>query len=518
MSDWPHQIYGVDEVRRLWKAGANRICLTSPTGTGKTRMVEMIIGWGYSTLVLCHRSMLFEQWAKGFARADFDFGLQAAGYCPGFSENLQLGMLQTVSRRWESGQMELPEAEIVVIDEIHAFTGPTIQRLIQAYVDRGTLVVLVTATPVGIGHLAEELVTAAVVSDGQDCGALIPAKVFAPDEPDYRAFKSQSTPGVLQLKEGCKEVMLKTIVGRVLSHYKAFNPEQRPAILYAPGVEESKWFADQFMRAGIPWSHIDSNKIILNGEILESTRENRDRLLEASRTGETKGISNRFVLREGIDAPWLYHAILACTIGGLSAYIQMVGRLLRNHESMTHVIVQDHGGNFHRHGSPNADREWLLEDTDKSIAEKRINALREKKLPEPFACPKCTKVRESGAVCPSCGFAYRGKLRQVIQTDGTLRTQTTDIYRKREIVPPSPEAHKIWKQCVYACRNSGKTFAQARGLFAKQNYGGHPGADFPLMPLNPTDWAMKVADVPYDRLSGYTTHTPKPPVETLLFD
>lgn len=502
MKDWGHQVYGVSEVRRIWEGGGNQICLTSPTGTGKTRMVEMIIEWGYSTLVLCHRSMLMEQWAKGFATKEFDFGMQAAGYCPGFCENLQLGMLQTVSRRWESGQMDLPDAEVVVIDEIHAYTGRSVKELIDEYVKRGALVVLVTATPLGIDHLAEELVVAAGVKTGRDCGALIPAILYAPDEPDVRAFKNTKTPGIHELKPEFKEVMLKTIIGRVLTYYPLINPEQRPAILYAPGVEESKWFTQQFMAAGIPWSHIDSNRIILNGEILEPTRDNRLRLLEASRTGETKGISNRFVLREGIDAPWLYHAIMACTVGGLSAWLQMVGRLLRNYPEYDHVAVQDHGGNWYKHGSPNQDREWRLEDTDKTMAEKRISALRNKTEPEPFRCPKCTMLRLKGAVCPGCGFAYRGRLRQVIQTDGTLRPQRGEIYGPKK-VSQDPVDHKAWKACVFRCKNSGRTFSQAKGLFAKDHYGKIPGPDFPFMPLYDADWGMRVQDVPPDRLTGY---------------
>lgn len=502
MADWPHQIFAADEAWDYWQRGANQVCITSPTGTGKTRIVEKIIEWGYPTLVLCHRSMLLEQWAKGFDKNGMPFGMQAAGYAPGNVDNLQLGMLQTISRRWEIHGEEPPEVDILIIDEIHAFTGPSIQRLIELYVERGTYVILVTATPIGIGHLAEELITAAVTSDGRKCGALLPARIVPPSEPDARAFKNKTAAGLLQFEDSVKEVMLKVICGDVLKHYAILNPEQKPAILFAPGVPESRWFTEQFMAAGIPWSHIDSKVIILNGEVMNANRANRERLLEASRTGETKGISNRFVLREGIDAPWLYHAIFACTMGGLSGWLQSAGRLLRYFPGLLEVLIQDHGGNYWRHGSPNADREWILGETDKQIADKRKAAMENKTEREPVICPKCMTVRADGAVCPKCGFAYKGKRRIVIQTDGTLKEVYGDIFKPRK-VSTDPEAHKSWKECYYRCKNAGKTFSQAKGLFMKLNRGEVPGPDFPLVPLSMGDWAMPVKDVPKERLTGY---------------
>lgn len=515
MIDWPHQVRGVEGVAEAFRGKAPSVCLTAPTGMGKSIMAHRIVEWGHPTLLLCHRSMLMEQWAEGFLQKGFDFGMQASGWAPGFSENLQVGMLQTVIRRWEAGQAELPYAEIVIIDEIHAFTGATVQALIEEYINRGAFVVLITATPVGIGHLTNELVVAGYPRDGIKCGALIPARHVAPDEPDYKCFQ-QGAPALLQLRNELKETILKVICGRVLDHYKRLNPEQRPAILFAPGVEESLWFTEQFNAAGIPWSHIDADVIVLNGVKMNANRENRKRLMEASRTGETKGISSRFVMREGIDAPWLYHGILACTVSGLSAYLQMIGRLLRAYPGMENVIIQDHGGNYHRHGSCMAPREWSLEDTDAKIRQKRMEALRNGKEREPVVCPKCNGVRSDGAVCPYCGFAYRGKRRMVIQTDGTLKEVFGDIYYPRKVCV-DPDAHRQWRDCVYACKNSGRTFTQARGLFMKRNRGQVPGPDFPLMPINEADWGMRVADVPMTRMTGYGSQAPPASKQGSLF-
>jgi superfamily II DNA or RNA helicase len=481
------------------RAGVRRLCITSPTGGGKTRIVERIVEWGRPTLVLCNRTLLLEQWATGFDDSGLPFGMQASGYAPSVFENCQLGMVQTIESRWSKRNESLPEAEIVILDEAHNEKGERIFKMLGEYYDRGATIILVTATPVGIGAMADELIVAGKPSELFRLGALVPAQTFAPDEPDLKAFKG-TTKGILQFRDEIKEIMLRVVFGRVIEHYHKLNPNQAPSILFAPGVDESRWLCEQFNDHGIPWSHIDSKMIILNGCELPATKENRERLLKASQSGETKGISNRFVLREGINAPWLSHGIFACTFGSVSSYIQAGGRLLRAFPGLRGVTVQDHGGNFWRHDSLNVDREWSLDDTDKSIQEKHDEAYRTKAEPEPIVCPKCAKVRSQGASCPYCGFVHSGRRRIVVQTDGTLREVKGDVYKPRR-VNDSPEAHKTWQQCYYRCKNSGRTFNQARALFMHETGGTVPGPGFPLMPKFEADWGLKVGDVPASRLS-----------------
>lgn len=502
--DWSHQTYAVEQTRKAIEAGERRLCLTSPTGSGKTRIVERIIEWGRPSIVLCNRTMLLEQWARGLDDGGKPFGMRASGYAPSIFENVQLGMVQTIAKRWGDGE-DLPEAEIVILDEAHNETGARVCAILDEYTKRGATVILVTATPIGIGHMADKLIVASTTGRLIKQGVLVPAFTYAPDEPDARALKA-TTKGVIQFREEVKEVMLRVVFGRVLEHYHRLNPMQTPSILFAPGVDESLWFCEQFNEAGIPWSHIDAQRIVLNGCDLPATKDNRERLAEASRTGETRGVSNRFVLREGVDWPWLQHGIFACTFGSVASYLQAGGRLLRQYfvdgaPQLEGVTVQDHGGCFWRHDSLNADREWLLTDTDKSLQEKHDEIYRTKAEPEPIVCPKCSKVRSRGAHCPACGFAHQGRRRIVVQTDGQLREVRGDVYKERR-VSTDPDAHKKWKQCYYRCKNSGKTFNQARALFQRENYGAVPGPDFPLVPLSKTDWNLPVGDVPYSRLVG----------------
>lgn len=514
MPDWPHQTRMVQQTIDAIERGVVKFVATAPTGAGKTRYMLRIAEWGEPTVVYSNRRMLIEQLSENFEAAGIKHGVHMSGYGRTVWQNVQIASVQSAHTWWKSSQAELPEAKYVIIDEAHNETGKRFQELMEAHLERGAEAIIgLTATPIGLSWY-DELLVGAVTSELRKCGALVPAVVYAPDEPSMASFKPK-TKGILQFKDEYKEVMLPVIFGRCIEHYHIYNPDQRPSIGFADSVASSQWFAERFTAAGVPSAHIDGERIWMDGESMESSRENRRRLAEASKNGRIKTVWNRFVLREGIDWPWLYHAMFACTYGSLKAYLQSGGRLLRNHESLDHVVVQDHGGNWWRHDSLNCDREWHLDDTENQIAGERAEKFRTKAEPEPITCPQCSAVRRGGASCSKCGFTYKGKKRLVIETDGSLREVRGDIYKPRK-VSEAPEAHKTWIGCYFRCKRSGKTFAQARGLFMREMNYQVPGDDFPLMPKRPADWHRKVCDVPREELTPYQKAKPQEQQESLF--
>lgn len=223
--------------------------------------------------------------------------------------------------------------------------------------------------------------------------------------------------------------------------------------------------------------------------------------MDGSRAGEIKVVCNRFVLREGIDMPWVEHGILATVFGSLQTHLQSGGRLLRACPGKARATVQDHGGNWWRHGSLNADREWDLCLTPAMCAGVREDRFREKKDREPCRCPGCGLVL-AGLSCPGCGFKIdpRKKSRPVVQHDGELRDVEGDVYQPRR-ERFEPDTTKLWQSMYYRAKNGGMTFRQAAGLFAHEHRY-HPPRDLPLMPQDPRDWYRQVSDVPRDQLYG----------------
>lgn len=521
---WPHQVAGVDRFFDSLIAGHRRVCLTSPTGGGKTRTLSEIVRryLARDKKVAWHtnRKMLLEQTAEVFEAYGFTAGKRAAGHFPESHHNFQLCSIQTeTARTIKRKTWELHEADLAVFDEAHLMANTSSAKLMGRYLDGGGVILGATATPIDLGDFYDDLVVAGTNSELRKCGALVLAKHYGPDEPDLKQIgtlrpgedvsdaKQRKLMGSVSTgdEEGCYHHLypddkIKALFGRVLENYQRLNPDNKPTILFAPGVKESLWFAQQFSEAGISAAHIDGEEVWVDGELHRSDRQVREQVMYASKKRIVKVICNRFVLREGIDAPWLQHGILATVFGSLQSFLQSGGRLLRAYPGMDSVTIQDHGGNWWRHGSLNADRQWELGCTNARLASAREDAFREKTVKEPVLCPQCKRVLNS--LRCECGFVVSptAKTRPVIMADGSLVEQKGDIYPTRRRME-RPDTQKLWTQMYCRAYQGGRTFRQAEALFCHEQFY-YPPRTLSLMPKNEGDWYRLVKSVPTEELIG----------------
>ena len=491
-SPWPHQQRGLAELAAAIRAGEKAICVTCPTGGGKTTMFTTraaeVIARGGRAAIFTNRKILTNQASDTLGRFDVDHGVLAAGYDPARYRRVQVCSLQTIgkrvferARRRRDDAWELPEADEVHVDEAHSNTAATARAVIEHYKRLGVPVVGWTATPVGLGGLYQRLIAAGAVSELRECGALVRCEVFAPCEPDMQGVKLNAVGEFVQ--SGMRRrVMQCTVFGDVFAHWRRLNRDGRPTLMWAPGVEESRWFVDQWRARGVTAAHIDG----------DTPDDERERIFAGSRAGRITVISSCGVLREGFDAPWCEHGILCQPCGALSTYLQIVGRILRASPGKERAVLQDHAGAWHRHGSPNADRDWQLGDTDKSSAA-GVRQRRERgEAPEPICCPKCGGVRSLGPRCPFCGHEHVKSCRYVRMTSGELKKMLGPTVKARPKKAPDQVA---WDSALYAAARSRKTLQQARGIFY-QRHGHWPPPGLRNMPeLGHADWSRFAGDV-----------------------
>lgn len=504
------QVRGVTQLLDALDSGKKRIVFVSPTGTGKTLMAGYTINDRRNNFqrvdLRTYRRLLLTQLSGEMDKFGIPHGVIAAGMERHADENqlVQLVMTQTELSRLKNKRISTTSRpQVVFIDEAHNQLGGESGAEIDRLVESGVQVVFVTATPVGEFRSDDLMIEAGKNSEFRKLGLLLPCMVYAPDEPAAAMKLKPTKTGEFKEGDVTKAIMSPTIFGRVSEHYDRLNPDRLPAILFGPGVKESVWFAEQFTEAGIRAAHIDGEKVWIDGETHMKTQSLVDEIKRESETGRIKIVCNRFVLREGLDWPHLYHAILATVFGSLTAYLQSIGRLLRAHPSLENVIMQDHGGNYHRHGSPNADRIWTLGWDANRYASERQDAFREKKAEEPIVCPKCGAVRNKGPTCITCGHTSDVRGRMVVQTNGELRFVKGDIY-KQPVVVKRNDTERLWESLYYGAKNSKRsnlTFGQLYGLFVKKNHY-CPPKTLPCMPRESVDWHARVKDLSRDGLIG----------------
>lgn len=500
MKLWPHQESAARDVALNLLAGHRSILVTTPTGGGKTLQqqiqVENAADRGERVAHYSNRRWLLTQTSQKMREHGIDHGIRMAGEEEDLDKAVQLCSVQTeASRVYKKRSWNLHWANLAVVDEAHLHGTGTSHRIITDHLSGGANVLGYTATPLGLSHLYDSLVVAGTNSELRGCNAHLPCHLFGCGELDTSKIKRLKS-GEFSITAIRKNVWTQRIFGQIITHHKRLNPGLLPAIGFAPGVPESVWLAQQYCDAGIPAAHIDGSDCWVDGESYRSNQDARDSIVERWKKGEIKIVWNRFVMREGLDFPWLYHLILATPIGSLTSYIQTTGRVLRYWPEYSHVIVQDHGGNYWRHGSPNSNWDWekLWKIDNRTITDIRISRMREGDEPQPIECPKCGGCRLSGPKCIYCGFQYEKQKRMVIQTDGSLKAMEIGQLRPRYRKYRTGDEKK-WESYYYRGMRKNLTFNQIEALWAKENGWSWPHRTLPLMPQRDIDWFLPVPAV-----------------------
>jgi superfamily II DNA or RNA helicase len=302
-------------------------CLVAaaPTGFGKTRLgANLIKGavahgtkWVWST----HRKTLTTQTLRSFQEQGLDFGVRASGLADlaDITKPGQIAMLQSERAAVKAGKRQLHDAKLVIVDEAHANKTGYSEEVIRHHLDAGAKVLLLSATPVGLGHLGQKLINLAYLSDMRKIGALLPAESFSPPEFELKHVKKIASGDYSPLQQS-RMVMRQQVVGDIYKHYLNLNSHQVPTIGFGPDVKSSMYLCDEFNRRGIKAAHIDGQDVYLgehdlHGEpiIYKSSQKMRDYVFSEVEAGRIKIIWNRFVMREGVDIPCLGHAIFACS-------------------------------------------------------------------------------------------------------------------------------------------------------------------------------------------------------------
>lgn len=441
---WPHQERAHGEAVRLWDEGVNPICCVAPCGAGKSvmmrRLARVALDRGMRVGYMVHRIQLLMQVIGQMKREGLDFGVRAASHEEAYGNPeapIQVCSIQTEdSRMRERG---LPDVDLVLTDEYHTFGNDRGKRVLigdeegfKGYTKMGTQVVGFTATPTGLSGVCEQLVDAGTYSEMRECGAHDVVKCYGPEEPDIRTMEALKRNKSGDYSERDMEQLFKVpvIFGSVLENWLRYNPEQRQTVLFAPSSPAARHFVDHFTSVGIPSCSITHSGIAicrrtpagtLAVKEYDLTNQHRQEVVDLIRSGEVRIVANRYVIREAIDLPELYCAILATTYGSITSYLQSVGRIQRAYWG--EALMLDHGGNYARHLSPNINRTWKLGDTALSIA-KSIKAKKQKTQgpeAEPICCPKCSGMRMHGNSCPHCGHRHVMNVASVRQIDGTLK-------------------------------------------------------------------------------------------------
>ena len=405
----------ITDIRQQFRSMDRTVLVQLATGGGKTvtsaYMVKTASARGKRCWWVVHRREIILQASRTFWSMEIPHGLIMGGSIGDPDAMVQVGSVQTLARRIA----KLPTPDLIIFDECHHMGAEQYQAIYDAC-PRAQIVGL-TATPWrldgrGLGRWFDSMVQGPTPADLMQRGALCDYRLYAPSSADVSGV---ATAGGDFKRDDLAKVMDKpAIVGDAVAHYNRLAPGKR-AIAFAVSVDHSKHIAAQFNAAGIPAAHVD-------GSMDSSTR---DVIVDDFAAGRLQVLSNADLFGEGFDVPAVEAVILLRPTQSLSLHLQQIGRALRPAPGKPHAIILDHAGNAMRHGLPDDDREWTLED--------RKKRKRGEKSEVPVKqCPECYRVHTPAPECPQCGHAYAVQSREIEQRDGELEVVDLDAIRARK--------------------------------------------------------------------------------------
>lgn len=400
----------VSRLSRSWRTGHKAPCIVLPCGGGKSVIVAEIAKRttenGKLVLFLVHRKELCDQIRSTFRWWGVDMDL------------CNIMMVQTAARRLP--KMEKPS--LIITDENHHSKAATYRKIYDEF--DTAYRVGVTATPVridgsGLGDVNDDLIIGVSAKWLIENNCLAPYDYYAPSEIDMSGLHTKR--GEFDMVEAEKMLSEKCVYGDVVKHYKEYADDMK-AVCYCVSIGYSQTMAKAFCEAGIPAAHIDGS----------TPKGERDRIINAFRTGEIMVLCNVDLISEGFDVPDCGCAILLRPTKSLTLYIQQAMRCMRYKEGKRAVIL-DHVGNVRRFGMPDDDREWSLD-------------VLKKKQADPFevisceACfyifPKYTKDGKRATCCPKCFTPLKKQRRE--QADREPEENTNAKLEKTTEVPAIP--------------------------------------------------------------------------------
>lgn len=445
----PFQTDCRDRIYAAWGSGAQNVLMVVPTGGGKTVIFsDMIAANPGPSVAIAHRQELVSQISLALARNGVRHRIigppAVAHTCTSIHlSELERNYVDPMSRCAVAGVDTLirmdphdpwcKQVTLIVQDEAHHLLRDNKWGTAQALFPfaRG---LGVTATPCradgqGLGRHVDGVMDRMIVGPGMrdliQQGYLSEYRIFAPpSDLDLRDVPISAS-GDYSPPKLAVAVHKSHILGDVVKHYQRIAPGKL-GVTFAVDVAAAVEIAQAYRTAGIAAE-------VVSAKTPDALRAS---ILRRFAKREILQLVNVDLFGEGFDLPAIEVISMARPTQSFALFAQQFGRSLRPLEGKTHAIIIDHVGNVHRHGLPDAHRDWTLDRRERRGKSDTVSVIPTR------TCPECTGAYERiYTSCPYCGHTPEiiGRSSPP-QVDGDLYELTADalaLLRGQIDAPPS---------------------------------------------------------------------------------
>jgi superfamily II DNA or RNA helicase len=417
----------------------NRIIFQSHVGSGKTVIAAEIIRRAVEkrnkVLFLAPRRQLIYQTVETLRQYNINCGVIMAGELRHSQPLVQVASFDTITARVGSGRMELPEADICIVDEAHMCVSPARIKILENY----KIVLALTATPAlangkGMGFFYQSIVESLTMAEMVKQGHLVPMRYYVGESPDLSGVKLNAD-GDYQEKQLAEINDQPKLIGEIFDNWKRIAGD-RTTLVFAVNRKHAKHLHNEFVSHGVSAEYIDG----------DTPPNEREQIRQNVESGKTQVIINIGVMVAGVNWPRISCIVIARQMRNIANWIQCIGRGSRLHPTKKDCIVIYHGSNFEELGMIDDPIEWDLSDKT-TIRERKEKAKKEGKEPKDITCGDCGYIFQSRRSCPNCGH-------EMIKEGESIPVHQAELQEVKKV--SSVEKEDWYQQMLGWCRRHGK--------------------------------------------------------------
>ena len=338
----PYQLEAHKAIRAAFLRGIHAMIVCLPTGMGKTILMTLFARVGCRVLFIAPQTELIKQWTSAIRKhrgiaaeieqaemiADLDGGLQFVA-----TNQSLLSKLSDGRKRYEKfifDKDDYRHIPLVVVDECDTHFSVPIREMLQDFIDHGSTVVGVTATPYrtrkkdSLFGFYEECVYSMELREAFSQGWLVQPVIWSHEVTsinlDQKRLKSkwaEDFDPILLEQELLREAPLHEMCALIA---KVHDPEKHHTMVSFPGKKVSMQACDMLReRHGI-------NAVQVYGV---QHPDEKAEALEKFKSGEATVICNVRVLGRGVDIPKINQVVNCAISCSKSKTIQQMGRATR---------------------------------------------------------------------------------------------------------------------------------------------------------------------------------------------
>lgn len=325
-----YQEKAIQEAREVYKAGAQRVLLAAPTGSGKTKMfcfiVQSAVGKGKKVLIVVHRKILLSQTAQELKSFGIPYGFIAGGHEEDRSKPVQIALIQTLPFR------PYFQHDFAIFDEAHITSWATWSlEKFPKFKDLGDdpswkrkqpKVLGLTATPYRLSSREEMCqVFDGIVSTPpphvlQDKGFLVRAVYYS--APGISVKGVRITNGEYVQKELSKVCNTPRAIAFAYQKWNELARE-RKTVVFCVDVAHAEAVAAYFSEQGVMAKSVSG----------KTPDKECGKIYEQLETGEIQVLASCNKITEGFNVRSIDCVMLCVPTKSKARYIQQVGRGLR---------------------------------------------------------------------------------------------------------------------------------------------------------------------------------------------